>query len=381
MDGTALIYCEGALGTPRGRTANNLLRYGTRYQVVGVIDSRHAGRPAREVVEGANCDALVFADLAQALAGLEEKPRYLVVGLSPEDNRLPLSARHVIGEAVKLRINVDCALRPFLRDDAELPQLAMVGAELRSVGYPVPLTRLRSYTGSIELVRAFKVAVTGTTPPVGGKNVTAVRLADSLKSRRVSAEMIGTSESAWFQGVRHSVILDSILHSYIAGEIEAVIVQAEEVARPQVMVLEGRGSLLDRAHPADLELLTTARPDAVILQHAPLHESFSPDDVFGVKSVERHIKAIEALADKRVVALALSHTEEDRQSFAEACESLRAHFRLPVVDVLADGCAALAGLIAAYLRAEWRPAAVERNAQLHSVAKAAREQVVAADKS
>ncbi len=39
MDGTALIYREGALGTPRGRTANNLLRYGTRYQVVREIDS------------------------------------------------------------------------------------------------------------------------------------------------------------------------------------------------------------------------------------------------------------------------------------------------------------------------------------------------------
>ena len=45
-EGNAVVYCEGALGTTNGKTAHGLVRRSERYEVVAVIDSRHAGRDA-----------------------------------------------------------------------------------------------------------------------------------------------------------------------------------------------------------------------------------------------------------------------------------------------------------------------------------------------
>ena len=43
IDGKAIVYCDGAFNTPNGKTAHGLVRSTDRYEVVGVIDHRHAG--------------------------------------------------------------------------------------------------------------------------------------------------------------------------------------------------------------------------------------------------------------------------------------------------------------------------------------------------
>jgi uncharacterized NAD-dependent epimerase/dehydratase family protein len=114
MDGTALIFCEGALGTSQARTANNLLRFSERYEIVGVLDSTHAGSAANEVVEGARGGVPVFASLEEAVLRLGETPKRLVIGLSPDDGKLPPPCRAVIIEAINRGMGVDSALRHFL---------------------------------------------------------------------------------------------------------------------------------------------------------------------------------------------------------------------------------------------------------------------------
>lgn len=350
MDGTALIYCEGALGTARGRTANGLLRYSRRYEILGAVDSRHAGRRTHEIVRGAETDVPVFAGFEEALDSLEERPRYLVVGLNTEDAReLPRGFRDVVRSAIGRGINVDSAHRPFLHDDAEFPQLAMRGGRLRSVGYPARHTQLRRYTGRINGVRAKRITVVGTTAPVGGKNATSLLLAQSLGARGLRAEMIGTSVESWFQGVRHTVILDSVVQRHAAGELEHAVVEADEQERPDVLVLEGHGSLLDPENPTGLVLLTTARPDLVILQHAPTHESFAAGDRLGVAALGRHVRAVESVAGCPVAAVALSATERGERLEAAAA-ALGNLFALPVLDVLSDGAEALADVVLGRLR-------------------------------
>ena len=51
MDGVALILCEGSFGENHGKTAHGLVRFTTRYDVRGVIDSTLAGREAGEVLD------------------------------------------------------------------------------------------------------------------------------------------------------------------------------------------------------------------------------------------------------------------------------------------------------------------------------------------
>jgi uncharacterized NAD-dependent epimerase/dehydratase family protein len=249
-----------------------------------------------------------------------------------------------------LGISVDSPLRPYLHEDAEFPGLAQQSsARIRSVGYPKPLDQLRSYTGAIESVRAAKVAVVGTNALVG-KRTTAVRLAETLRERGFRTEMIGTGETSWLQGVRSTVIIDSIVSKYVAGELEGMIVAANEAYRPEVFVLEGQGSILNRAHPAGAELLTTARPDAIVMQHAPMPASSSAADRFGITTLGRHIRAAELLSDSPVVAITLNPEGCSAFEQREACDLIRERFRLLVTDVLVDGTDALADAIVGALR-------------------------------
>ena len=346
MDGTALIFCEGAFGRPEGKTANGLVRFGRRYDVLGVIDSTHAGRDAGEIIAGVTRKVPVFSSLHQAVEALRRRPEYLVFGLNPPDGRLPAVFRKDIRAALRLGISVDSPLRPFLHEDAEFPGLAMQSAsKLRSVGYPKPLSQLRDYTGAIAGVQSFIVAVVGTHSVVG-KRTTAGRLYERLSALGIRTEMIGTGQTSWLQGVRSTVILSSILNGYVAGELEGAIVDAWTAYQPAIMVLEGQGSVLNRANPSGLELLTTARPDAIVMQHAPTHPSIAPDDPYGIDTLGRHIRAAELLSGSKVAAITINPDGTSSSGVSEATERFRERFGLPVVDVLRDADDVLARKVA-----------------------------------
>ena len=85
--------------------------------------------------------------------------------------------------------------------------------------------------------------------------------------------MIGTGQTAWMQGVRYGIMLDSIVNDFLTGEIEHVIWSAWDELHPDVIVIEGQGSLLNPAYPGGYELLAAARPDAVILAACPHQNS------------------------------------------------------------------------------------------------------------
>ncbi|MGB5035229.1 MAG: DUF1611 domain-containing protein [Blastocatellia bacterium] len=345
MDGTALIYCEGAFGRPEGKTANGLVRFGRRYEILGVIDSEHSGRLAGDIISGVAKAIPVFSSLHQGIEALRRRPDYLVIGFNPPDGRMPPQHRKVIRDALKNGISVDSALKPYIVDDAEFPGLTMQSsAKIRAVGYPKPLAQLRSYTGEIQEVGSARVAVVGTHSVVG-KRTTTVRLTEALQADGISTVMIGTGETSWFQGIRWTVILDAIVHKYVAGELEGVIVDAWRSVRPDVMVLEGQGSVLNPSNPSGLELLTTARPSAIVMQHAPTHSSLEADDRFGMRTLERHIRTAELLSGAPVVAITLSPEGNSPEFFGEATTALRSQFGLLVTDVIADGTQALTGVV------------------------------------
>src|ERR1051325_5370338 len=106
MDGTAIIYCEGAFGTSTGKTANGLVHHTARYQVLGVIDNKLAGQDAGVVLDGVSKNIPIFANIETALAKLPVKPRYLVIGLAPDGGRLPREARQAIKQAIECGLNV-----------------------------------------------------------------------------------------------------------------------------------------------------------------------------------------------------------------------------------------------------------------------------------
>jgi uncharacterized NAD-dependent epimerase/dehydratase family protein len=341
MDGTAIVYCEGAFATSNGKTANGLVRYTARYQVLGVIDSRLAGRDAGAVLDGVANGIPIFASVTAALAALAEKPAYFVIGLAPDGGRLPVSAREAVKCALAHGLNVDSGLHEFLAEDAEFAALAAAhGCQIRDVRRPPPRSRLHFFSGKIAEVKALKLAMLGTDSAIG-KRTTAVKLNQALNAAGIKSELIGTGQTSWLQGVKYGLVLDALVNDFVSGEIEHAIHQAWLCERPQVILLEGQGSIAHPAYPGGFELIAAGRVDGIVLQHAPRRKVYDGFEAYPMGSLEREIQILELLAQKPVIALTINHERMNDDEVRAVIAEYEARYRRPVADVLKDGCGKL----------------------------------------
>ncbi len=350
IDGKALVYCDGAFNTPNGKTAHGLVRFTERYEVVGVIDSRYAGQDAGQVLDGKPAGIPIFADLESALTQLVEKPRSLVIGLAPDGGRLPQEARSVVATALKEGLHVDSGLHDFLGNDPELEALAKVkGLHIRDVRRTPDRDQLHFFTGDIEEVECLKIAVLGTDSAIG-KRTTAWLLVHAFRAAGFPAEMIGTGQTAWMQGARYSMIMDSCINDFVSGEIEHAVVSAWREAKPKVIVIEGQGSLMNPAYPGGFEILAAGRPDLVILQHAPTREEYDGFPGYPMHPLPTQIQAIELLSGRKVAAITVNHEGLNPDEILPACESISRETGLPTFDVLAHGADTLVQLLTPHIR-------------------------------
>lgn len=348
IDGKALVYCEGNFNTPNGKTAHGLVRFTERYDVVGVLDSRYAGQDAGIVLDGKNKNIPIFNNLDEAVKYLKETdnlPQYLVIGLAPDGGRLPQEAKKTISEALKLGWNVDSGLHDFLTNDETLVQLAKENnVSIRDVRKTPDRDKLHFFTGDIEKVDCLKLAVLGTDSALG-KRTTSWIIVHALRNDGLKAEMIGTGQTAWMQGAKYSMIMDSCINDFVSGEIEHAVVSAFKNEQPDVIVIEGQGSLMNPAYPGGFEILAAGRPDFVILQHAPKRKEYDGFPGYKMHSIEKQIEAIETISGKKVIAITVNHEDMSAEEIEPACEALTQQTGLPAYDVLANGADALVKLI------------------------------------
>ena len=347
-EGTALVYCQGAFNTPNGKTAHGLVRFTQRYRILSVIDSRYAGQDAAFVLDGKPggipiCDSVQNA--CRYARDAEKPATHLVVGLAPDGGRLSASAREDIKAAVKLGLNVDCGLHDFLSEDSDISDLAAKnGVRLRDVRKPPPRNQLHFFSGKIEEVTALKVALLGTDSAVG-KRTTAWKLVGALDHSGISAQMVGTGQTSWMQGARYCIILDSLINDFLSGEIEHAVWTAWKEAQPEVIVIEGQGSLMNPAYPGGFEILAAGRPDAVVLQHAPARKEYDGFPGYPIHPLSRQIQAIELLSGKPVVAITINHEGIEPDQIAQVCRSIQKETGLPTFDVLTQGAEGLADVV------------------------------------
>jgi uncharacterized NAD-dependent epimerase/dehydratase family protein len=348
-EGVAAVYCEGAFGTTNGKTAHGLVRRTERYRVLCVIDSGRAGEDAGEVLDRKPNGIPVVADVNAAIALGEEKGApitHFVVGLAPDGGRLDTNARRDVRTALERGLNVDCGLHDFLGDDVELSAIARTNSCLiRDVRRPPDRSALHFFSGEIEQVESFRVAVLGTDSALG-KRTTSWILVDALEAAGLSSLMIGTGQTAWLQGAEYGIILDCLVNDFVSGEIEHVVWRAWNEKRPDVLVIEGQGSLMNPAYPGGFEILAAGRPHAVILQHAPARPEYDGFPGFPLHPLPDQIRAVELIGGKPVVAVTVNHENLEPSEVPAACRAITEETGLPAFDVLLDGAAPLADVIA-----------------------------------
>lgn len=347
-EGRAIVYCEGAFGTTNGKTAHGLVRRSRRYVVSSVVDSRCAGRDAGDVLDGRAAGIPVVGSLEQALA--RDAATHFVVGLAPDGGRLDASARDTVLQAIRGGLHVDSGLHDFLSEDPEIASLAAQhGVRIRDVRKPPHRRDLHFFSGTkIEEVQSLRVALLGTDSAVG-KRTTAWLLVDGLCAAGHPAELIGTGQTAWLQGARYGIVLDSLVNDFVSGEIEHAIWRCWSDLHPAVIVLEGQGSLMNPAYPGGMELLAAGRPHVVVLQHAPGRKHYDGFPGHELHPLERQIEAVKVLSGKPVVAVTINHEDMSARQARESCARIAESTGVPTMDVLLDGPAGLVEALQPYL--------------------------------
>ncbi|WP_289037633.1 DUF1611 domain-containing protein [uncultured Zobellia sp.] len=348
IDGKALVYCEGAFNTPNGKTAHGLVRFTERYEVVGVLDTNYASRDAGEVLDGKPSGIPVFAtieDAVETLGASGNTPESLVIGLAPDGGRLPKEAKATISKALEMGWNVDSGLHDFLTNDASLMEIATKNnCRVRDVRKTPDRDKLHFFTGEIEKVDCLKLAVLGTDSALG-KRTTAWLLVHGFRDAGQKAQMIGTGQTAWMQGAKYSMVMDSCINDFVSGEIEHAVVSAYKNEKPDVIVIEGQGSLMNPAYPGGFEILAAGRPDYVILQHAPKRLEYDGFPGYKMHSLTEQINAIEVISGKKVIAITVNHEEMEEDEILEACKQITLETKLPAFDVLKYGAKELVALL------------------------------------
>lgn len=344
----AIVYCEGAFNTPNGKTAHGLVRFTRRYELCAVIDSRYSGQDAGEALDGRPAGIPLCGSLEEAIdlaAKSGESAEVFVVGLAPDGGRLNPEARTCVADALRRGLDVHCGLHDFLSEDPELSALADTsGASIVDVRKPQPRGQLHFFSGKIEEVTSPRIAVLGTDSAVG-KRTTAWKLVEGLEGAGRRAELVGTGQTAWMQGARFSIPMDSLINDFVSGEIEHAVWSAWKETSPDVIVIEGQGSLMNPAYPGGFEILAAGRPSAVVVQHAPARKDYDGFPGYPIHPLPRQIEAIEMLSGRPVIAVTLNHEGVPHGEIPALCKAVSATVGLPVFDVLLEGGDALAAVV------------------------------------
>ena len=335
-EGSAVVYCEGAFGTPNGKTAHGLVRRTRRYRILSVIDSTHAGKDTGLILDGQPNGILIYPDLETAMSKLHLPPSHFIMGLAPDGGRLsPKNKSHVI-EAIQRGLHVDSGLHDFLSEDPDVAALASKHrVRIRDIRKPPDRKDLHFFSGKIEQVDSLKIALLGTDSAVG-KRTTAWILTEALNKAGYKSEMIGTGQTAWMQGVRFGIILDSLVNDFVSGEIEHAVWSAWNESHPDIIIIEGQGSLMNPAYPGGFEILAAGRPDAVVLQHAPARKEYDGFPGYPIHPIDIQIQAIELLSEKSVIAVTINHESLSPEQVRLECQKLSDLTELPAVDILWD---------------------------------------------
>ncbi|HEX7133876.1 MAG TPA: DUF1611 domain-containing protein, partial [Iamia sp.] len=117
---------------------------------------------------------------------------------------------------------------------------------------------------------------------------------------------------------------------------------------PDVIIVEGQGALSHPAYLTSTFILRGARPQAVVLQHAPGRNRLGDFGAVTMPTPASEIALIETFAPgTRVIGITINHENLDDEGVGAAIETYQAELGLPATDALTRPPADLVAMILA----------------------------------
>jgi len=331
---TAVVYCEANFGAGDGKTANGLVRHSEKYEILSVIDSKQAGLDSGDVLDGAPNGIPIVSGLSAAIDLAGSVPRYFIFGMAPSSGMLSPAERRLVLDAIGRGMNIVNGLHEFLNDDPEFAAAAHTHkVKILDVRRPREKKNLRMFNGRISTVTCPRIAVLGTDSAIG-KRTTASILTNALNAYGVKAVLVGTGQTSLIQGARYGVALDAIPCQYCSGEMESTVVEAFEMERPDVIIVEGQGALSHPAYLSSTFILRGSQPQGVILQHAPGRPWLGDFADVPMPTPESEIALLETFSDTKVIGLTINHENMTDDEVSEAISRYESELGIPATDAL-----------------------------------------------
>jgi uncharacterized NAD-dependent epimerase/dehydratase family protein len=297
---------------------------------------------AHEVVFDAKRGIPVFRDLDDAISNLDETPENLIIGVATIGGMLPSDFRPIIIQSIENGMNIYAGLHEFLGEDPELVKLAVEhDVQLIDVRKEPPLVEMRRFADLCKSLPVLRIPVLGTDSSIG-KRTTAIELMKALNEEGIKAVFVGTGQTGILQGFKYAIPIDSIQGDYMVGELERVIVKAYEEEKPQVILIEGQGSI---SHPAYVcgtrAIIMASQPQGIILQHAPrrVYRNFRKVELkLIMPDLGKEMEMLRMFSGTDVLAITLNHENLNESQIGDIVNQYEEEYGIPCTEVLLHGC-------------------------------------------
>ncbi len=331
---SAIIYSEGFFSEIDGKTANGLVRYCESYNIIGVIDSRFAGKDTGEVLDGKSNGIPIYRDLDEVLKKAPIKPKVFIYGIAPLSADFSKGEIGLMEKAMAEGMNIVSGMHRFLSDDKLFMEKAKkYGVNVLDVRKYEGKNFHRIFSGEILNVTAPRIAVLGTDGAIG-KRTTATIITQALQKAGYHAVMISTGQTGLMQGAKYGAPMDAIQGNFAAGVVEGEILKAWEEEKPDIFIVEGQGALTHPAYLSSCAISRGAQVNGVILQHAPMRKVLSDYSDFPMPTLDKAITLNEMFTGVPVLAITLNHEQMNDALIDETIKIYKEKYNRAVTDVL-----------------------------------------------
>ncbi len=330
----ALIFAEGEFGKIDGKTANGLVRFSEKYEIVGVLDSTNENDHVDEVIDDVDKSIPIFDDLGNALEKLDVEPKAFINGIARDGGGFPYEYKDVFFEAMDNGMDIVHGCHHHISQLEEFKRKAEendvyiwdVRKEPDDPHY---------FSGKLRKINTPpRILVSGTDCAIG-KRTFCLELYKELEERGYDPGFIATGQTGLIQGAKYGFPLDGIRGDFLSGEAEHVTWKISTENEHDVLIIEGQACI---AHPQGgnpLALMKGVHPHGIVLIHAPGRKKRDglPDD-FGPPDIDEEKETIEFFYPDSVIAMGINH--EGGIDIERWIKKYEEKYDLPVEDALVE---------------------------------------------